>query len=93
MPHKFEHGGTIDFKFSGGSTLSLEFEGKATKTKEMHTKTLNSYGDFVITDGTGPFEGLEGAKGTFTLTIVCTRTGEKPMVGDPVTVTFSAMGE
>jgi hypothetical protein len=93
MPLKFEHEGTIDFKFTGGSTLSLEFEGKATKTKEMHTKTLNSYGDFVVTDGTGPFADLEGTKGTFTLTIVCSGTGEKPMVGDPVTVSFSAMGE
>ena len=93
MPLKFEHMGTIDFKFTGGSTLSLEYGGKATKTKEMHTKTLNSYGHFVITDGTGPFADLKGSMGTYTLTIVCTGTGEHPMVGDPVTVTFSAMGE
>jgi hypothetical protein len=73
--------------------LSLEFDGKATKTKEMHTKRLMSHGDFVITDGTGPFEDLEGAKGTFTLTIMRTITGEHPKVGDPVTVMFSAMGE
>jgi hypothetical protein len=93
MPLKFEHTGTVDFKFSGGSTLSLEYYGTATKTKEMHTKTLNSYGGFVITDGTGPFADLKGGKGTYTLTFVCSGTGEKPMVGDPVTVTFSAMGE
>jgi hypothetical protein len=93
MPLKFEHKGTLDFKFSGGSTLSVAYDGAATKTKEMHSKTLNSYGDFVITDGTGPFEGLEGTKGAYTLTIVCSRTGEHPKAGDPVTVTFSAMSE
>jgi len=93
MPLKFEHMGTIDFTFTGGSTLSLEYGGKATKTKEMHTKTLNSYGHFVITEGTGPFEGLKGSMGTYTLTITCSGTGEHPMVGDPVTVTFSAMAE
>lgn len=93
MPLKFEHFGNIAFTFSGGSTLSVEYDGAATKTREMHTKTLNSYGGFVITDGTGPFADLKGGKGTYTLTIVCSGTGEHPMVGDPVTVTFSAMGE
>lgn len=91
-PHMFEHRGTVDFKFSDGSTLSLDYRGHATKTKEMNTKTLASHGDFDVTDGTGPFADLKGAMGSYMLTIVCTGTGEKPMVGDPVTVTFSAMG-
>jgi hypothetical protein len=76
--------------------LSLEFKGVAEKTKdmEMHTKTLNSYGDFVVTNGSGVFEGLEGVMGTFTLTLVCQRMpGEHPEVGDPVEVTFSAMSK
>jgi hypothetical protein len=93
MPLKFEHMGTVDFKFSGGSTLSVEYGGAATKTKEMNTKTLKSYGHFVITDGTGPFADLKGGKGAYSLTIVCSGTDGHPKVGDPVTVTFSAMGE
>jgi hypothetical protein len=95
MPLKFDHQGTFKFK-SGGDTLSLEYEGVAGKTKDMetHTKTLNSYGDFVITEGTGVFAGLEGAMGKFTLKLVCQgMPGEHPSVGDPVEVTFSAMSE
>jgi hypothetical protein len=95
MPLKFDHEGTLDFT-SGDDMLSLEFKGVADKTKdmEMHTKTLNSYGDFVVTKGTGVFENLQGAMGTFTLILVCQRMpGEHPMVGDPVEVTFSAMSE
>jgi hypothetical protein len=95
MPLKFDHEGTLDFT-SGEDMLSLEFKGVAEKTKdmEMHTKTLNSYGDFVVTNGSGVFEGLEGVMGTFTLTLVCQRMpGEHPEVGDPVEVTFSAMSK
>jgi len=93
MPLKFDHEGTLEFT-SGKDMLSLEFKGVAEKTKdmEMNTKTLDSYGEFVVTKGTGVFAYLEGVMGKFTLTLVCQRaSGEHPMVGDPVEVTFSAM--
>jgi hypothetical protein len=95
MPLKFDHAGTIKFT-SGEDMLILEFEGVAAKTMdmEMHTKTLDSYGDFVVTEGTGAFADFEGAMGTFTLSLVCGRMpGEHPNVGDPVDVTFMAMSE
>jgi hypothetical protein len=94
MPLKFEHEGYVNFSI-GGDMLSLKYDGAATKTKEMamQTKTLNSYGDFVVANGTGEFAALEGATGTYTLTLVCHGVpGEHPMVGSPVEVTFSAMG-
>jgi hypothetical protein len=97
MPLKFEHDGTFDF-IVGEHTLSLKYEGVATKTKEfaggMKTKTLNSYGDFVVTDGTGGFEALKGGEGTYTLTLVCSgMAGEHPKVGKVVHVTFSTMSK
>jgi hypothetical protein len=95
MPLKFDHDGTFKFK-SGEDMLILEYEGVADKTKdmEMHTKTLNSYGSFVVTEGTGVFADLEGVMGTYSLKLVCRRMpGEHPKVGDPVEVSFSAMSE
>lgn len=93
-PLKFEHKGTLDFTING-SKISLEYVGAAIKTKDMATnaKTLNSYGDFEIVNGTGAFAGLVGAKGTYTLTLVCRGIpGEHPKVGSLVDVTFSAKG-
>jgi hypothetical protein len=94
MPLKFEHDGYVNFTV-GADMLSLKYEGTATKTTDvaMLTKTLSSYGNFVVANGTGEFVALEGAKGTYTLTLVCHIVpGEHPMVGNPVEVTFSAMG-
>lgn len=94
-PFKFDHDGTFKFKV-GEDTFILEYEGVAHKTKdvEMHTKTLDSYGTFVITDGTGVFADLKGVTGTYTLTLMCKKVpGEHKKVGDPVHVTFSAMGK
>jgi hypothetical protein len=95
MPLKFEHKGMIDITLNGGAIVSLKYTGTATKTVDMmtHVKTLNSYGDFVVTNGTGVLADLVGVKGTYNLTLVCRGTpGEHPMVGTPVDVTFSAKG-
>jgi hypothetical protein len=95
MPLKFEHDGTL-YVAAGDHSFTLTYEGVATKTKDMatHTKTLNSYGDFVVTEGKGAFEKLVGVKGTYSLSLVCQgMPGEHPKVGAPVEVTFSAMGE
>jgi hypothetical protein len=92
MPLKFEHDGTICFTV-GTDVLTLQYNGTATKTKDvaMLTKTLNSYGDFVVVDGTGVFADLKGVMGTYTLMLVCHIVpGEHPAVGSPVEVTFSA---
>jgi len=94
-PLKFDHEGAFKFK-SGEDMFILEYEGVAHKTKdvEMHTKTLDSYGHFVITEGTGVFAGLKGVMGTYTLTLMCEKMpGEHKKVGDPVQVTFSAMSQ
>jgi len=93
-PLKFEHKGTIDFTING-YLLSLKYTGLAIKDIDMmtHVKTLNSYGDFVVTNGTGGFADLVGAKGTFDLTLVCRGIpGEHPKVGSLVDVAFSAKG-
>lgn len=92
-PLIFEHDGTIDLTI-GSDTISLEYTGSATKMKDMatHVKTLNSHGDFVITKGTGPFADLEGVKGGYMLTLVCSGEGH-PMVGSPVEVTLSARAQ
>jgi len=95
MPLKFDHDGTIVITV-GDHVLYLTYEGLATKVKDEVTgaKTLNSYGAFVITGGTGGFKDLAGLKGTYTLMIVCRGIpGEHPKVGSPVEITFSAMGE
>jgi len=95
MPLKFDHDGTIVIT-AGDKVLYLRYEGKAIKVKDEVTgaKTLKSYGDFVITGGTGGFDDLAGKKGTYTLTLVCRGIpGEHPKVGSPVEITFSAMGE
>jgi hypothetical protein len=94
MPLKFEHDGTICFT-AGADVLTLQYYGTATKAKDMamQTKTLNSYGGFVVVDATGVFADLKGLKGKYTLTLVChSMPGEHPAVGNPVEVTFSAMG-
>jgi len=93
-PLKFEHEGYVNFSIDG-YVLSLKYDGTARKTKDvaMQTKTLDSYGDFVVVNGTGGFASLEGAMGTYTLTLVCHGVpGEHPTVGKPVEVTFSATG-
>lgn len=95
MPLKFDHYGTIGFMI-GDHILNLKYIGQATKVKDEVTgaKTLKSYGDFVITDGTGDFKYLAGLKGTYTLNLVCRGVpGEHPKVGSLVEVTFSAKGE
>jgi len=95
MPLKFDHYGTIGITV-GDHVLYLNYDGKAVKVKDAATgaKTLTSYGDFVITGGTGGFKDLAGIKGTYTLTLVCRGVpGEHPMVGSPVEITFSAMGK
>jgi len=95
MPLKFDHYGTICITV-GDQVLTLKYNGQATKDKDPVTgaKTLKSYGDFVVIDGTGVFKDLVGQKGTFTLILVCRGIpGEHPMVGSPVEITFSAMGE
>jgi hypothetical protein len=95
MPLKFDHEGTLDFA-NGDDMISLKYEGVAEKTKdmEMNAKKLNSYGDFVVTKAAGVFADLEGAMGTYTLTVMCERMpGEHPKVGDMVKVTFAAMSE
>lgn len=94
-PLTFEHKGMIDITIGGGAILSLRYTGTATKTVDMmtHVKTLNSYGDFVVTNGTGVLADLVGVKGTYNLTLVCRGIpGEHPKVGTPVDVTFSAKG-
>jgi len=95
-PLKFEHKGMIDFTINaGGAMISLKYTGLAVKDVDMmtHVKTLNSYGDFVVTNGTGGFAGLVGVKGTYNLTLVCRGIpGEHPKVGSMVDVTFSAKG-
>jgi hypothetical protein len=94
MPLKFEHYGVVELTF-GDNMLVLQYNGTATKTKDaaMMTKTLNSYGDFVVADATGAVADLKGMKGTYKLTLTChTVAGEHPMVGSPVEVMFSAMG-
>jgi len=95
MPLKFDHYGTIGIMV-GDHILNLKYIGQATKVKDEVTgaKSLKSYGDFVITDGTGGFKDLAGLKGTYTLTQVCRGIpGEHPKVGSLVDVTFSAKGE
>ena len=94
MPLKFEHYGVVEIT-AGANMLVLSYNGTATKTKDaaMMTKTLNSYGDFVVADATGAFADLKGIKGTYKATLMChTVPGEHPMVGSPVEVMFSAMG-
>jgi hypothetical protein len=93
MPLMFDHYGKLYFS-TGGNTLVLEYNGVAKKTVDVMalTRTLNSAGDFVVADGTGPFAGLKGMKGTYTLTEVChIMAGVHPKVGSPVEVTFSGM--
>ena len=94
MPLKFEHYGVVELTV-GDNMLVLKYNGTATKTKDaaMMTKTLNSYGDFVVADAIGAVADLKGMKGTYKLTLTChTVPGGHPMVGSPVEVTFSAMG-
>ena len=93
MPLMFDHYGKLCFTV-GGNMLVLEYKGTATKTVDtmMLTKTLYSAGDFTVADGTGPFAGLKGMKGTYKLNEVChIVAGEHPKVGAPVEVTFSGM--
>jgi hypothetical protein len=95
LPLKFDHYGTIGIMV-GDHILNLKYIGQAIKVKDEITgaKTLKSYGDFVITDGTGGFKDLAGLKGTYTLDLVCRGVpGEHPKVGSLVEVTFSAKGE
>jgi len=95
MPLKFDHYGTIGI-IVGDHMLNLKYIGQATKVKDEATgaKTLKSYGEFVVTDGTGGFKDLAGFKGTYTLDLVCRGVpGEHPKVGSLVEVTFSAKGE
>jgi len=95
MPLKFDHYGTIGITV-GDKVLYLKYDGQATKVKDEVTgaKTLKSYGEFVITGGTGDFKDLAGIKGTYTLILACRGVpGEHPKVGSPVEITFSAMGE
>lgn len=93
MPLMFDHDGMLKF-IVGADKLVLEFKGTAKKTVDLMalTKTLYSIGDFVVAEGTGPFAGLEGRKGTFKLNQVChIVAGEHPKVGSPIEVTFSGM--
>ena len=93
MPLMFDHYGTLEFVV-GDNVIILNYNGTATKTVDlmMLTKTLYSAGDFVVADGTGPFAGLKGMKGTYKLNEVChIVAGEHPKVGSPVEVTFSGM--
>ena len=95
MPLKFDHYGVIELT-AGESKAVLQYKGTAVKTEDMAmmTKTLNSYGDFVVADAIGAFENLKGVKGTYKLTLTCHIVpGQHPMVGSPVDVTFSAMAE
>jgi hypothetical protein len=95
MPLMFEHYGVVEIT-AGANMLVLKYNGSATKTKDvaMMTKTLNSSGDFVVADATGAFADLKGMKGTYKATLMCHIVpGEHPMVGSPVEVMFSAMGE
>jgi hypothetical protein len=92
-PLMFEHNGMLEFVV-GDNVLILKFNGTATKTVDlmMLKKTLYTAGDFSVAEGTGPFAGLKGMKGTFTLNQVCQIVaGEHPKVGSPVEVTFSGM--
>jgi hypothetical protein len=94
-PLMFEHYGVVEFTF-GANKLVLKYNGTATKAKDlaMMTRTLDSKGDFVVADAVGAVAGLKGTKGTYKLTLVCHITpGVHPMVGSPVEVMFSAMGE
>ena len=93
MPLMFDHYGKLYFTV-GDNVLVLEYKGTAKKTVDLMklTKTLYSAGDFVVADGTGPFAGLKGMKGTYKLNEVChIVAGEHPKVGSPVEVTFSTM--
>jgi hypothetical protein len=93
MPLMFDHYGKICFTV-GGNVIVLEYKGTAKKTVDLMalTKTLYSAGNFVVTDGTGPFAGLKGMIGTYKMNQVChIVAGEHPKVGSPVEVTFSAM--
>jgi hypothetical protein len=93
MPLAFEHDGMLEFAV-GDNALILNYEGKATKTVDlmMLTKTLYSAGDFTVANGTGPFAGLKGMKGTYKMNQVShIVAGEHPKVGTPVEVTFSGM--
>ena len=93
MPLMFDHYGMVKFTV-GVNMLVLEYKGTATKTVDlmMLTKTLYSAGDFTVADGTGPFAGLKGMKGTYKLNEVChIVAGEHPKVGSPVEITFSGM--
>ena len=93
MPLMFDHYGKLCFTV-GDNILVLEYKGTAKKTVDlmMLTKTLYSAGDFVVADGTGPFAGLKGMKGTYKLNEVChIVAGVHPKVGSPVEVTFSGI--
>ena len=93
MPLMFDHYGKLCFT-AGDSVLVLEYKGTATKTVDLMklTKTLYSAGDFVVAEGTGPFAGLKGMKGTYKLNEVCyVVAGVQPKVGMPVEFTFSGM--
>ena len=93
MPLMFDHDGKLCFTV-GDNVLVLEYNGTAKKTVDlmMLTKTLYSAGDFVVADGTGPFAGLKGMKGTYKLNEVCNIVaGVHPKVGSPVEVTFSGI--
>ena len=93
MPLMFDHHGVLEFTV-GANMLVLKYNGTATKTVDLMalTKTLYSAGDFVVADGTGPFAGLKGMKGTYKLTQVChIVAGVHPKVGTPIEVTFSGM--
>ena len=93
MPLKFEHYGVVELT-AGANMLVLKYNGTATKTEDaaMMTKTLNSYGDFVVADAIGAFADLKGMTGTYKLTLMCHIVpGGHPMVGSPVEVTFSSM--
>jgi len=95
MPLKFDHYGTIGITV-GDHILYVKYDGQATKVKDEVTgaKTLKSYGDFVITGGTGGFKDLAGIKGAYSLNLVCLGApGEHPKVGSLVEITFSAKGE
>ena len=93
MPLMFEHNGMLEFAV-GDNVLILNYEGTATKTVDlmMLTKTLYSAGNFTVADGTGPFAGFKGMKGTYKMNQVShIVAGEHPKVGTPVEVTFSGM--
>jgi len=93
MPLMFDHYGKIYFTV-GGNVVTVEYKGTAKKTVDLMalTKTLESAGDCVVIDATGPFAVLKGMKAPYKLNQVShIVAGEHPKVGTPVEVTFSAM--